>query len=415
MRKSHLHLWVAALILACSVLMITGSTSRSLYAAKPDAPERVLIALTSTSEPAPAPGADRITRQEPVWITANKQVSDTEVPLGATLIYTLSFNNVSAVSFPVTITDVLSPSLSLVSAWSSYGHLNYGANVITYTGILSSEVSLVIGFQAQVLAPGIIKNSARVDAGSYGQYSTPVVMTTAKPHIVYLPSVMDLRPAPGIHGKLTFNGDPQGNYIVELRFFNGASWSTRAYAQPSWYSGKFMFRDVPALEPGQLYYVLYRRPTSWSPGLLLWATRTLTTYNEGDGVYIGTFDIADVPLLSPGNEAAVYFPVTFRWGPRGAVPSDIYEFNLFDPYDFDPALYAIVGYTGELTLHSLPLALNVGDLYAWYMGIYSPDGGYGIGSQVWAIYFENTGLRASPFSAQSQILGLIEAQKVQRR
>lgn len=405
MRRHAQMFWIAVLMLLSLGFLSTGSATRPLRAAEFAAPGNP-AELSRADEP--------LANEEPVWLIADKQVSARETAVGSILAYTLTFTVADMVTFPITVTDILSPSLEIYAARSSHGTLTTNATGITCVAEVDPTAPLVIEFWAIVRAPGITTNVAHADAGSYGQYSTPVVMTSVGAHNVYLPGVITVRPAPGISGRVTLNGAPVSNTVVELRFFDGYSWSTRANVALHPFNGSFLFSDVPSLGPGQLYYVLYRRELSYNPGLTLWSTRTLTSYTKGDSVFIGAFDVADAPLLEPADEAAVYFPVNFRWGPRGVAPTDSYEFNLFDPYDLDPYLYAILGYTGEFTLYSLPPVLNIGDLYAWYIGINALDGGYGIG-EMRLIYFENTGLHAATVDAEAQLLEHIEAQKVQRR
>lgn len=408
MNRTHQVLWMAALMLLGSVILISGSATHPLQAAELAAPGDLGATLALPREP--------LAQQSRTWVIADQQVSATEAAVGDTLVFTLTFDVGDFASFPITVTDHLSSSLALESVWSSQGVLTYDARNITCTAQIEPGSPLVIEFRARLLTPGITTNVAFADTDGHGQAYTPVVMiTTGMRHDVYLPAVITLRPAPGIYGRATINGKPVDNSGgVELRFFDGYSWSTRARASISWQTGDFKFLNVPSLQPGQLYYVLYERVSSRYEGLLLWTTRTLTSYNTADAVTIGAFDIADAPLLAPANKAAVYFPVTFRWGPRAIMPTDDYEFNLFDPYDLDPYLYGSMGYTDQFTLYTLPPVLNVGDLYARYIGIYSLDGGYGM-TDPWLVYFENTGLRTAPFDAQAQLLQRIEAQKVQRQ
>jgi hypothetical protein len=209
---------------------------------------------------------------------------------------------------------------------------------------------------------------------------------------VFLPLI---RQAPhGLHGYVTENGVPVGGITLELRFWNGTSWSTRATTATA-SDGLYTFTNIPSLSPEQYYYVRYLNPTT-STRLYSWHTQALGVYNTGELVRIGDFDIANVALVAPAAGATVSLPATFRWTPRPATPSDSYEFDLFDPDTGDPYFFTVppLGYVAAYTLIGLPSGFSTGTPYVWNVWVYSPDGGYGISYYAYYVMFSTTGQAA---------------------
>ena len=195
----------------------------------------------------------------------------------------------------------------------------------------------------------------------------------------------------GIFGKVTQNGTPAANVSLDLRFYNGATWTTKTTVQTD-IDGRFFFKDIPPLETGQQYYVRYLNSSGASGRLWTWGTRTLNAYCFGCNVEIGDFDIADIYLTQPNNGDIVTLPYAFHWSARSATPTDIYEFDLFDPYDGDPYSYSpLLGYVNNFTLNSLPIGFKPNTYYAWTVFVYRPDGSYGVSYYSRWVSFSNTG------------------------
>lgn len=221
---------------------------------------------------------------------------------------------------------------------------------------------------------------------------------------IFLPLVQKAKPRLGINGTVTENGAPATGVSLDLRFYNGSYWSTLAITTTD-ADGDYFFTDIPSLGSGQRYYVRYQNTsTGGNPNRLwTWHTQSLTAYTAGSNVAIGNFDLANITLISPADNATVNVPHTFQWTPRTASPTDIYEFDLYDPYDFNPGFYPIVGYVGSYTLNSLPPGFGAGPLYVWEVWVYSPDGGFGISYETRVVFFSNTGL-----AARAESLDLLE-------
>lgn len=200
---------------------------------------------------------------------------------------------------------------------------------------------------------------------------------------------------PGIYGYVTENGVPAIGVTLELRFWNGMSWSTRATTTTA-PDGLYTFTNAPSLSPGQYYYVRYLNTTT-ATRLYTWHTQTLRTYYTGASDYIGNFDIANVALVVPAPGAIVPLPTTFRWSPRPATASDSYEFDLFDPNTGDPYFFTDppLGYVGSYILGGLPPGFRTGTAYVWNIWVYSPDGGYGISYYAYYVMFSTTAGQAT--------------------
>ncbi len=190
-------------------------------------------------------------------------------------------------------------------------------------------------------------------------------------------------PSGGIHGQVTYQGSPIPGIYLALRFYNGSSWST-ALTTVTQADGTYEFTGASSLTSGQKYYVLYDNGdngnTKNSNYLAIWGSFDITSYTAGDSVAGGDFDIANIPLASPSHGATVALPYTFQWTRRTATSSDSYEFNLYDPGDYDPWWWTdpSLGYVGSYTLSSLPSGFSTGTEYGWNVWVYAPDGGWGI-------------------------------------
>jgi len=217
--------------------------------------------------------------------------------------------------------------------------------------------------------------------------------TSGLAYPMYLPVLFKAEPPRSLYGTVTENGTPAAGVSLSLQLRNGGNWTPPTTITNS--DGSYAFTDVPGLNSGQSYYVLYKNSSkSGSPNRLwTWHTKSVGTYAAGSTVHMGDFDLATIPLVSPPNDTTVQLPYTFQWTPRPGTPSDSYEFNLLDPTDFDPYFWTDppVGFVGSYTLNSLPSGFSSGSPYVWEVWVYSPDGGYGISCDSRTVRFSNTG------------------------
>jgi uncharacterized repeat protein (TIGR01451 family) len=335
--------------------------------------------------------------------SSTKSVDRFTAPLGSSLSYAVSLNNDSAIDLAnVIVTDTLPTGLSYIdhSLTAPSGDFSYTAGVIQWMGTVSANESLTITFGAtvdQTAALGELENAAAIDFA--GDTITRTATISVTYNYVYLPLVSYRICSTGICGRVTLNGSPAGGVSLALRYYNGSAWSTRA-TKTTGADGSYAFTSVPALGPGQEYYVRYQNSAGTAGRLWVWGTKTLTTYAAGSNVEMGISDIADIALTAPGSGDAVSLPYTFQWTPRPASLSDTYEFDLYDanadtPYFYTPHL----GYVGGYSLNCLPAGFAFGTYYLWDVWVYSPDGGYGI--SYWSNWIQfSSGPSCTPAASQ---------------
>jgi hypothetical protein len=215
-------------------------------------------------------------------------------------------------------------------------------------------------------------------------YSTPGYLVTqfAGVQKIFLPLVQFISPPPpvkGISGQLKKSGSPAAGINLELRFWNGSSYSTQASTTTD-ADGRYIFNSAPTLSAGQWYYVLYSNSTAApNPGegyLSYWYGNKLTSYTAGTDAVGGDFDLADVPQASPASNASVNLPANFCWTKRN-IASDNYRIVFYDPVT---QTYAMSGYLGSdagcFNLGGLPSDWPSGRKYEWWLRVYqgtNPD------------------------------------------
>jgi hypothetical protein len=228
--------------------------------------------------------------------------------------------------------------------------------------------------------------------GVYPVPSAPSQINPPSEDSVFIPLIQ--RPASpptppinGIRGQVTVAGKGTPGIPLELRFFNGGSWSTISNTLSST-NGEFIFLDMPGLKENQYYYVHYQNESETPGRLSAWLTRMFTNFTRDDTVGLSDFDLLDVPLVSPANGATVSLPKTFKWTPRERTRLEMYSLVLFDPVDGDPAYLSLPFRDVDgLTLNYLPPGFSPGIPYGWTTWVVSPDGAVGIPSEARLITF----------------------------
>ncbi len=330
--------------------------------------------------------------QDGATVVANKTVSQAQANPGDTLTYIITLTNTNVLSpFATLLTDTLPLTLAFqpASLTASQGAITHTAQVIHWSGVITPSGVVTISLRAQVLQPNTtITNAAVFDAGE-GPVLSPVASTTVGAAHLFLPIIS--RPPRGIFGTVTQNGSPIGGMPLELRFFDGSTWSTMASLSTGG-DGSYLF-SPPALLPGQKYYVRFTNPNTTSDDgrLFRWYTREITAFQPTDSVPIGNFDIANIVYISPGPGASVGLPFNFQWNLRPATPSDSYEFDLFSTTSNAPSFFTNppLGYVSSYVLPGLPGGFNPGTTYGWSIAANSPDGGYGVAYWYYTIRFNN--------------------------
>jgi len=221
----------------------------------------------------------------------------------------------------------------------------------------------------------------------------PLAGASAAPtedHYLYLPVIH--RPPPGIFGRVTHTGAPVAGISVELRFYNGSSWSSGGFTTTNG-EGRYQFTGLASLAPGQIYFVRYLN-NSDNSRLSYCRTRLLTSYASNDHANVGDIDVADVRQSAPDSGTYVPLPRTFQWTVRSATPGDSYDYNLFDPANIanGPWFWTPpMGHVGGYALTSLPGGFETNHWYGWFLGVHAPDGGYGESYYFYWVAFSNAG------------------------
>ncbi len=169
----------------------------------------------------------------------------------------------------------------------------------------------------------------------------------------------------GINGQVKLGGVAVSGVVLDLRFYNGSSWSTRSTITTD-SSGRYNFAGVPSLSAGQLYYVRYLNPSTTANGRLWgWYGANITSYTSGASVSGGDFDIKDVALQAPADGASVTLPATFQWGTRD-VTSDHYRVFFYDGVTDQGAVTGDLGYVNQVSITGLPPGWPSGRTYYWW-------------------------------------------------
>jgi hypothetical protein len=190
----------------------------------------------------------------------------------------------------------------------------------------------------------------------------------------YMPFVAaQPRPPLGINGRVTENGVPAPGIPIELRFYNGSSWSTAASLSTD-ANAEYHFLNMPGLAAGQIYYARYVNPENNSNRIGAWYGFIHHSYATGADAIGGDIDIGPLNLANPGSGAVVGFPTTFTWNPR-PITTDSYQFDLFaesnNPYFYtNPPL----GYVNNYTLQGLPAGFDYYTWYLWSLVAFGPGG-----------------------------------------
>lgn len=212
--------------------------------------------------------------------------------------------------------------------------------------------------------------------------ATPATITAnlAAPGIgigpnVFIPAIKT-PPSQGIYGVVTDHGAALPNVQVDLYLYSGA-WSKVASTLTGT-DGMYSFQNQPSLAAGQKYFAEFANTEKVSTRLSFWDTKLLTTYTMREEVTIGSFDVADVVLVSPLPGAVSPLPVAFNWTKRANSPTDSHKLEFYTASSFAFAYESSpLGYVSTFSLTSLPPSLAFGTQYCWFLEVGSPDGGTG--------------------------------------
>ncbi len=168
---------------------------------------------------------------------------------------------------------------------------------------------------------------------------------TATPQVTIPPTAT---PQPeqqqGIHGQVTFNGQPASNITVFLiqcatgQACSIADEAARAGQARTDAGGYYAFTDPPTLPSGQYYEVQYQNNQDGGNNtnnqyLFVWYSRNITSYTAGQNLTVPTFDIADLLPVDPVDGSTRSLPITLQWQKRSVADAlgEQYGWFLFNP------------------------------------------------------------------------------------
>ncbi len=178
----------------------------------------------------------------------------------------------------------------------------------------------------------------------------------------------------GLYGRVTKGSAAATGVALHLQRWDGANSVTVATTTTA-ADGGYVFTGVPSLPSGAIYYVVYSN-SSDSSAVSAWYGPDVAIYTAGASVPAGDFDIANVYVLSPAPGAAVTFPATFTWQPRG-LGEDNYQLIFQDNETGERWQTGELGNVGSVTVPGLGEGMVYGKPYYWLMRVYHDPESYG--------------------------------------
>ncbi|MCC7353451.1 MAG: peptidase M4 family protein [Anaerolineae bacterium] len=213
-------------------------------------------------------------------------------------------------------------------------------------------------------------------------------------------------PAVGIYGRVTLQGDPAPGIALELRLCtlasNGSVSCSVNDTTATDAQGIYKFTGRQATAANQWYYVYYENAPDTTK-VALWLSDDISRYAANSARYGGSFEAADVALVSPSSPTTSTLPITFTWNRRSVNPPDLYDWELYR-LNFAAVRTFILGLTGNsLTLSGLPTGASFGTTYLWGVGANNADG-YAGSYFVRRITFSATSAAALGAASEENIL-----------
>ncbi len=201
------------------------------------------------------------------------------------------------------------------------------------------------------------------------------------------PTVTPTPPSGGhgdIYGRITVNNQAPPEVLVVLQAYAPSGGNEELVSVTTTDAqGNYHFRNVPSLPAGKLYHVVYGPNLFDSRFVRMWYGPDITSYQAGQTLPGGDFDIANVVLTNPPADASRALPVTFTWQKR-AYAQDTYTFVLTDG---SRIWFVDLGNVGQYTMQSLPSGAAYHQTYYWYPMIKNGEDSYGIPYEARAITF----------------------------
>jgi hypothetical protein len=179
----------------------------------------------------------------------------------------------------------------------------------------------------------------------------------------------------GISGRVLAYGSPLADAELDLRRYDEDFNEIIIKTTKTNEAGYYLFQDIDSLRENEKYYVSFGRNDN-PKYVYFWYGPSIDSYNKGDTVFGGIFDVADVPLVSPGPGAAEALPINFRWEKRG-LPGDSYRLMFIDFEKGEFWRSKNLGDVDSFTLEYLEDGLEFGKKYEWYVEVYMGPDNYG--------------------------------------
>ena len=219
--------------------------------------------------------------------------------------------------------------------------------------------------------------------------SFPTLTPTPIPTSLPAPANPTAVPPRGISGRVFYQGAPVTGVNVQLEVcLVGGSCDVKAHAATD-ATGLYNFPYAPTYNGALAYQVTYRNgPEGNNPTdnryLLIWQGAPLSDYDYAQRVDGGSFDIANVALSSPADDAVIPSPATFTWQSRG-IPGERYQWFIDATADSglcdqqEPGTNTSFEFSG-LDCSIFP-ALSPNEPYKWYVLVHGENGGSGQSQQ----------------------------------
>lgn len=186
----------------------------------------------------------------------------------------------------------------------------------------------------------------------------------------------------GISGRVTANGLPAAHLPLSLQMYDEHS-ETTVQSTITTSNGDYLFANAPGLPAGRQYYVRFGPNSSDPSRVAAWYGPDITSYNSGQSVSGGDFDIADIPLQAPPHNANTHLPTSFSWV-RRSVPTDSYRLYLMEP-DFSAGwMTELLGFVSGIILPELPIDASYNHPYTWFVAAYQAPDSFGF--SFWSRY-----------------------------
>ena len=220
-------------------------------------------------------------------------------------------------------------------------------------------------------------------------------------------------PGSGVYGQALDGGAAASGITLRLYHCDSYGSCSAASSTTTDSGGIYDFTGAATLSSGYSYYVGFVNGASGGNSddpnhLTYWRSFDITPYTAGSSVEGGTFDIADVVLVSPPDGSSRTLPTTFTWDGRG-VAGDRYSWAIADPYlselyYVDPPVEATVFVLDETLGGAIGLSYDTE--YPWYVYVANGSwaGGYGV-----SYYYRTVTFSAMSYSQEDRFPGEGEA------